>query len=351
MQTDVDRPTTAGRFWLLNSLAWGAYFAFNLQMGRNLGGGISSALLLISISLAGFLWLISAGIRALAHRRRWWHLSALQLGWRLLLAVLIGSTLAQLGVGMLLLPASHYGWVQMPGARVDYRPGMTLVYWLNTAIMLSLWTGVWAGLRSLRRARHSELARLRIEAEHSALERDALRARLNPHFVFNALNNLRALINEDPARAREMVTRLSNTLRHALEHSGDGMVLLQRELEVVDDYLAVEQVHYEQRLQVRQHIDPAARSAQLPPMALQLLVENGIKHGIAVTPGGGELEIDIRREADMLKVQVSNPLPPQPAAPGHGVGLAYLRAQLGNTGRIELQQQNGRMYAVLQVPQ
>lgn len=351
MQTDVDKPTAAGRFWLLNSLVWGAYVAFSLQMGRSFGGGLSGALLLISLSLAGYLWLISAGIRALAHRRRWWRYSPLQLGGRLMLAVVIGTTLAQLGVALLLIPATHYGWVQLSAGRVDYSPGMTLLYWFNTAIMLSLWTGVWAGLRSLRRARNSELARLRIEVAHNALERDALRARLNPHFVFNALNNLRALINEDPTRAREMVTRLSNTLRHALEHTGDGRVLLQRELEVVDDYLAVEQVHYEQRLQVRQHIEPASRSAQLPPMALQLLVENAIKHGIAVTSGGGELEIDVRREGDMLQVRVSNPLPPQPAPSGHGVGLAYLRAQLGEAGQLELQQQGTRMHALLRVPQ
>jgi hypothetical protein len=119
---------------------------------------------------------------------------------------------------------------------------------------------------------------------NAALERDALRARLNPHFMFNALNNLRALILEDPERARDMVTRLSRTLRQALAHNRSEQVTLAEELAVVDDYLAIEAVHFEQRLQVRQQIDADATQAQLPAMALQLLVENAIKHGIASRP-------------------------------------------------------------------
>ena len=120
---------------------------------------------------------------------------------------------------------------------------------------------------------------------------------------------------------------------------------------LVDDYLAVEQVHYEQRLRVRRRIDTAALHALLPAMALQLLVENAIKHGIAVTPEGGELDIGIECREGALHIQVGNPLPPQAAPAGHGVGLAYLRAQLGPGGHVELRPEGGRMQAHLVVPQ
>ena len=118
----------------------------------------------------------------------------------------------------------------------DFSPKALLLYWYTTAVMLALWAALWAGLHSLRRIRSADLARLRAEAERSALERDALRARLNPHFMFNALNNLRALITEDPERARDMVTRLSRTLRRALAHNRSEQVTLAEELAVVDDY-------------------------------------------------------------------------------------------------------------------
>nr|WP_246606771.1 histidine kinase [Lysobacter antarcticus] len=325
------------------------YIALSLLLGA-LFGGLSPAMVLISVSLGVYLWLVSGRIRVTAVRHGWWQRGGWALVTRLIAAVAVGATAAQLGVAALLVPSIKLGWVQVDGGMSAYRPAATLMYWLNTAVVLALWTGIWAGAHSVRQARQSELARLRAEARHSLLERDALKARLNPHFVFNALNNVRALINEDPARARELVTRLSNTLRHALDHTGNAEVSVARELEVVDDYLAVEAVHYEDRLRVVRDVAPDTREATLPAMALQLLVENAIKHGIAVVPGGGEITIELRREGEALQVAVSNPLPLVPAARGHGVGLAYLQAQLG-AGTVELQCSGERMVARLVVPQ
>jgi len=337
-------------FWWLNAVAWGLYTGLSLFMLATFGD-IASGMVLICVTLGIALFLFSGGIRALALRQAWWNRGGAGLVLRLLLAIVLSASLTQLIIMLVLLPALRWGWVAMSGSGADYRPAAALGYWLNTALILAMWVGAWAACHGVRRARHSELARLHAEAERNALERDALRARLNPHFVFNALNNLRALINEDTARAREMVTRLSNTLRRALEHHGDVLIRLEHELELVEDYLAVEEVHYEQRLQVCRRIDAAAMHALLPAMALQLLVENAIKHGIAMTPEGGELDITIQCRDGALHIQVGNPLPPQAAPAGHGVGLAYLRAQLGPGGHVELRPEGKRMLAHLVVPQ
>ncbi len=343
---------SARRFWLLNALAWLGYFAFSLCLGHAFAGGISSGIVLISGVLALALWLCSGALRAVALGRRWWDLNAPPLLCRLGIGVLAGATVAQLVVAAALVPALQQGWVQLGTGKADYRPAAAMVYWINTAFVLALWTGVWAGLHSLRRARRAELASLRAEAERNALERDALRARLNPHFVFNALNNLRALIHEDPERAREMVTRLSRTLRHALEHGTAERVMLDAELAVVGDYLAIESVHYEGRLRVTMDIAPECGDAHLPAMALQLLVENAIKHGIAVRPGGGELRIQALMDGDVLRLTVCNPQGQGVGPDGHGVGLAYLRAHLADSrGRFLLQPRGERMQAVLEIPQ
>jgi signal transduction histidine kinase len=349
----MDATTSSRRFWSLNALAWVGYGLFSVWAGTRLTHGkIVSGLVLISVSLAVSLWLCSGALRSVALRRGWWDGGLGNLILKLAAGVAVGTSVAQAVTAALLLPALAFGWVRLPGGHADYRLSSVLVYWINTALFLLIWTGLWAGLHGLRRARHSELARLRAEAERSALERDALRARLNPHFMFNALNNLRALILEHPEAARDMVTRLSRTLRRALAHNRSEQVTLAEELAVVDDYLAIEAVHFEQRLQVRRDIATDAEQARLPAMALQLLVENAIKHGIATRPGGGEVTIRATLDDDLLRVRVENPIGPcNVETQGHGVGLAYLRAQLGPHGRFVLYPVDERMLAVLEIPQ
>lgn len=345
-------------FWWANAGLWSCYLGVSLGMGIAYRGNWSGGTL-IYVMVALGLFAGSALIRAWALRHDWLQRDLLGLTWRMTLAVVIAAAAIQLATAAVLLPAVAREWVKLPGQRAYYRPIDIFNYWLSTAIVLSVWCALWTGRRALQRARHSEMAQLRAEAQRATLEHQALRARLNPHFVFNALNNLRALINEDPARARDMVTHLSSTLRHALVHTDGGWVTLAEEWRVVQDYLAVEAIHYEDRLRVHTDIEPAALSARLPPMALQLLVENAIKHGIAVHPGGGELTIRVRLDGGRLRVEVDNPASHDATSEGHGIGLAYLRAQLGidaapsssSRGTFLLEGQGERMLARLEVQQ
>ena len=340
-------------FAIANTATWTLYGCFNLFLGARYVGWYSG-FVVISVLLAVFLWLASNALRALALRRGWFDRDAVQLAWRMLAGVLGGATVVQVAVAIVINPAIHFGWVSMPPKGADYSFGSALIYWINTAIMLGLWAAAWIGWRALRHARQSELARLRAESAQRALELDALRARLNPHFVFNALNNVRALIHEDPERARELVTRLSAALRDALEHNRHEWVTLADELRVVDNYLAIESVHYEDRLRVARDIDAAALSADIPPMLLQLLVENAIKHGVSRVPGGGGVRLHARPEAGDLVIEVCSPGRIEPDAGRAGVGLAYLRARLARCARpgsFELLQDDACVLAQLRIPQ
>lgn len=326
---------------LLQALVWGGYGGLSLWQFRRFAGD-ESGLSFVAIGLTIGLWAGSEALRALVLRRGWLQRSGGALAIRLLLAVILVAALIQLLIAGLLLGGMALGWLSMPGGVADYRLGTSLGYWFNTAVMLGAWLAIWVGVAARRKARENELALLRAESARRGLELEALRARLNPHFVFNALNNVRALINEDPARAREMVTRLSNTLRHALQHSQRDMVRLQEEWAVMQDYLAVEAVHFEGRLQAELVLDPACAGVELPPMLLQGLVENAIKHGIAITPGGGALRVVAAPLGKGVKLVVENPgrLDAR-STEGSGVGLAWLRQRLEGRqppARFELQQ-------------
>lgn len=316
---------------LAQALVWGGYVAVSLGMVAGFQP-ISGSLVFVMVCLGAGLWAASEGLRALALWQAWLDRSPRSLLWRLvcmppafafaLQLILFGINKTGLWLGLLQFPpAMPHGWLVLFG------------YTLNTTIMLWLWMAVWVGLQMLERWRSGEIAKWQAETAARELELQVLRAQINPHFLFNALNNLRALINEDPARAREMLSRLSNTLRHTLQHSAKERVPLADELAVVRDYVALEQLHHEERLRVDWRVDPATAGASVPPMLLQLLVENAIKHGIARTAGGGVVDIGLKREGARLALSVSNPGQWAPgSSDGTGLGLAHLRERLARAG-------------------
>lgn len=346
------RPST--RAASIDLAFWAGYCAFIVSMSAAFGR-VTSGALFIAIALSAELWVVAQAVRRIAHRRHWFELGPLRLAARLIACVLIGAALSQLVLVPVLWVAAVRDWVYLgPDNTAGFAAPMLFMYWVQTAASLTLWTSLWSWTVAMRRYREGEIARLNAESLRNASELDALRARLNPHFVFNALNNLRALINEDTERARELVTRLSSTLRHALDHSQREHVSVAEELAVVDDYLAVESVHYEDRLRVTREIDPAALELRLPPMALQLLVENAIKHGIARTPGGGELSLRVRGDGGRLRIEVGNPGRIEAESVRRGVGLAYLRTRLAHAsppGAFELRQHGARVTAQMEITQ
>ncbi len=313
------------------ALLWGGYVALSLGMLASFQRLTPSFVVVMALVGVG-LWAATEGLRALALRQAWLDRPPRALLLRLLVWPPLFALAVQVALFVFNMAALTLGLLSFPpGTPQGW--GVLLSYTMNTSIMLWLWMAVWVGLQMLERWRRGEIAKWQAEAAARALELQVLRAQINPHFLFNALNNLRALVNEDPARAREMLTRLSNTLRHTLQHSAKERVPLADELAVVRDYVALEQLHHEERLRVDWQVDPAASAASVPPMLLQLLVENAIKHGIARTPGGGTVDIRIARDIDRLRIAVGNPGQWTPGrSDGTGLGLAHLRERLARAG-------------------
>lgn len=317
---------------VLQAVLWGGYVAISLAMVASFQR-LNGSLVFVMVCLGALLWMASEGLRGLALWQRWLERSSRSLLFFVVFMPPVFAVLVQLALLVINKTGLALGWLSFPPG-TPHGWGVLAGYTANTSILLWLWLTAWVGAQLLKRWRQGEIAKWQAEAEARALELQVLRAQINPHFLFNALNNLRALVNEDPARAREMLTRLSSTLRHTLTHSTRERVPLADELAVVRDYIALEQLHHEERLRVDWQVDPAATGASVPPMLLQLLVENAIKHGIARTPGGGVVDIRIARDGEKLSVAVGNPgqWKPGSSADSTGLGLANLRERLARAG-------------------
>ena len=138
------------------------------------------------------------------------------------------------------------------------------------------------------------------------LQLKTIKSHINPHFIFNALNSIRALVDEDPERARTAVTELSNILRSSMYAEKAETTSLEKELSIVQDYLALETIRFEDRLNIEYDIDENTLDQPVPPMMLQILVENGIKHGISKQVNGGRIYIKSSFKSDHYELAVQN---------------------------------------------
>jgi two-component system, LytTR family, sensor kinase len=211
--------------------------------------------------------------------------------------------------------------------------------------------------------RERELRAARLEGALAAAQLQALQAQLQPHFLFNTLNTIASLIPDDPGAAEEMIESLSELLRTALRGDGAREIALAQELELVDQYLRIQEIRFDDRLRVERRTDPEALSALVPPLLLQPLAENAIRHGIAPRPLGGVLTLGAERRGEWLVLTVEDDgrgfpesLPERPAAGSpNGVGLANTRARLerlyGEAARLEVgNRSTGGAYARVRLP-
>lgn len=247
-------------------------------------------------------WLITHYARPLVTRWGW-----KSLGWRALLPRILAISFVQSLIWSVVGYGYYHGILGMPASGKVVLWVAFLFSVFNGMIMLAVWWCIYFFYHLFDRLNRLEIERLRLATSVKESELRALKSQVNPHFIFNSLNSLRALIEEDPIRARQAVTQLANLLRYSLQSGQLETVPFEDELSVVNDYLALEQVRHEERLRLRLDVAPDTLQLPIPPMLLQTLVENAVKYGISTRPEGGEIAIIARRENDSLRLQVTNP--------------------------------------------
>lgn len=216
---------------------------------------------------------------------------------------------------------------------------LTLAY----APQLFIWSLLYFAWNYLRNYEREEVKNLRLEASKREIELSNLKSQLNPHFMFNAMNSIRALIDENPALAKKSLTQLSAILRNTLMVGKQQLVPLEEELRVVKNYLDLERIRYEERLEVSFDIDEKLHSALIPPLMLQTLVENAVKHGISQLVKGGHIRLIAKEESEGFFISVRNTgsLKGTESA-DTGIGLANTRKRLallyGDEAKFHIQQ-------------
>jgi len=196
---------------------------------------------------------------------------------------------------------------------------LVTVYQFSSIIFV--WFLLYFSINFFYNFRQSEIEKWKLQAIVRETELQALKSQINPHFIFNSLNNIRSLVMEDPEKARSMITNLSGLLRYSVQLSSQEKVRLEDELEVVKNYLKLESIQYEDRLKYKLEINEETLDFKIPPMIIQILVENAIKHGISDLPEGGEVNVRSRLEGDDLVVEVLNTGRLKNEVTGTGIGL------------------------------
>lgn len=181
-----------------------------------------------------------------------------------------------------------------------------VIFIFAMGFLFFLWIVVYTIYKTTLQIKNNKMDRMEIENNLKDSQLNALKGQINPHFMFNSLNNIRGLILENPEKSREMITRLSEMLRYSLTKNEVTKIALEEEIEMVENFIEISKIQLEERLKFTSQIDEETLKMQIPPMIIQMLVENAVKHGIAKLKDGGYISLKTKQENNDLNILVSN---------------------------------------------
>jgi two-component system LytT family sensor kinase len=331
-------------YWMFQAVGWGLFALINIffnQQFAQLDTPESRILVFGRLTIFVFLGIVLTHLMRLAIIRS--NVLQKKLEKQVLQFVLLTAIFSMLG--SLIDMAVLIEWNLLLKKEKDFLDNKFLLV-LNGAfyffIYFFIWNLIYFMYHYVAKSRKQQLDTLQLEALVKELELKTIKAHINPHFIFNSLNSIRALVDENPERARAAVTELSNILRSSMQTDKIEMVAFERELDIVKDYLALENMRFEDRLRIEYQIDEDTLDQLVPPMMLQTLVENAIKHGISKQITGGVVRIisDFRNNFHELAVQNTGHLNGGINAEGFGLSSTTNRLSLlyGDKAKFEIKQ-------------
>lgn len=347
----------SGRYWLFQIIGWGAFAVINILFAYTFDSLSNKAEIQQFFGRMGMF--VSLGI-VLTHLMRFFIIAFNILQQRLekQLVLFIAITLVFSFIGAYLNMGILERFDLLKRSEKEFEGNQFLLI-ANSAFYFFIYFFIWNLLyfvyHYITKSQKQQLDTLKLESLVKELELKTIKAHINPHFIFNSLNSIRALVDENPARARRAITELSTILRSSMQADKSESTLLERELSIVKDYLALENMRFEDRLRVEYEIDEVTLTCPVPPMMLQTLVENAIKHGISKQVHGGLVRIKslIRDNFHVLTVENTGFLNGFGNSGGFGLSSTTNRLSLlyGNKAKFEIKQVEPNLVeAKVQIP-
>ncbi len=350
-------PKTNKYFWLFHFSGLGVFILINFltrQFTRveSVEQGLVSLFIVLVVNT-----LLCLALRELIHRFRLVALNTahmwLKLGILVIVFGCVSALLITLAMGFYYLVFSY---------SKSFIFFMLTVYqnWLVMTLVIGIWSVVYVVISHVNAISQLQSEQQQTKLQLKEAELNNLIGQLNPHFLFNGLNNIRGLMLEDVGRARHMLTELSDLLRYSLNQPKGSLTSLRKEVEVVKAYITLAQIQYEDRLLYQEEINDALLSFEVPPMMIQLLVENALKHGFEHHVGLGTLYLGIKEQAGMLTITVRNPgsiKAEKRQNIGHtptGLGVANIRKRLrllfADQASMKINEVNGQVEVKISLP-
>ncbi len=301
---ELTRKKSNYSFWILQLLGWGFINMISIFALKK----ISTELLIYSIVFGMFIGIFSTSIL------RWYLKRNIQFdsfGIKELIKIVVSFLLVAALFG-----AMNYGFgyfyakfgPELSEAEIQMFNNYDKV-WIqvfNALFLIGAWTVTYLAIKLLLKLNKNRIERLELNTHLKQAQLNTLKGQINPHFMFNSLNNIRGLMLEDVDKSREMLTKLSEILRYSLTKNNINAIAVEEELEMVDNYIDLSKIQFENRLEFVKELDKDVLQLQIPPMIIQLLIENAAKHGIANLKQGGRIVLSLKQEGELLVIEVRN---------------------------------------------
>jgi len=333
-------------YWLCQFSGWGLLAGGNL-INASAGGNVVPETMFFTLALFFIPFIISHAYRWIIHEVgiRYWN------PLKLVPLTLLSSVIMSFIFNGILFGIQS---LIFKGFLFDFQGVMTS-WVLNFSIVFLLWNSFYFAFHYVRNSQNAEIKNLQLKAANTEIELSSFKNQMNPHFMFNSLNSIRALIDENPEQAKYGVTLLSGLLRNTIILSKHETILLRQELELIEKYLSLEKIRYEERLQYEFNIPKSLYDFPVPPLIIQTLIENGIKHGISKLKNGGKITLSASLNKSTLHLLIMNSGQYEPIEQGEGIGIPNSKTRLnlmyGEKGSLRISQQSDRDVQVeLRIP-
>jgi len=335
-------------YWISQILGWLVYVLiagfFNLLNNNQLNADLVYSLL--SIYLIGLT--ISHVYRIIIIRLNWMSYSISKLIPRIFIGILVfGIVVYSIQTIVVDILIFNYDY---QFSLADAFPQI-----INWSLLCLLWSLLYFLFHFITNYKKEEIKNLKWQAAKNEIELNKIKSQLNPHFIFNSMNSIRALIAEDPELAKTAITQLSNVLRNSLLMGNKKLIPFREEMKLVNDYLNLEKTRFEERLTIERNIEKSSEGFLVPPLMIQTIVENGIKHGTSQLPKGGIISITSKIKKEHLEIIIINSGnydQNKPTETGFGLINTQQRLQLlyGEKASFSIANENEMVKAVIIIP-